>query len=333
MPACADISKSRNHWCRVSPFKSKFRKGAVPSRPATSTTEDAVSGEQDAPSGEKLQKVLARAGVGSRREMERWIAEGRITIDGKPAKLGDRVSSNQVLRIDGRVLPKPTFTPKPRVLIYHKPEGEMTTRSDPEGRATVFDNLPTLKHGRWIAIGRLDLNSSGLLLFTTDGELAHRLMHPSAEIEREYAVRVLGGVTPEMIARLKEGVELEDGPARFDSIIDAGGTGANHWYHVVLREGRNREVRRMWEAVGAKVSRLIRVRYGSATLPRLVRPGRFEDLEGEPLAELYQLAGLRPPITEKEKRPRPGVRTARSPRGDRSKSSGGRSRIRRPRPN
>jgi len=261
------------------------------------------------PEGEKLQKVLARAGVGSRREMERWISEGRVTIDGRAAKLGDRVGAGQRLSIDGRALPIPTLTPKPRVLLYHKPEGEVTTRSDPEGRATVFESLPSIRHGRWIAIGRLDVNSSGLLLFTTDGELAHRLMHPSAEIEREYAVRVLGEVSDESLKRLTDGVPLEDGPARFDSVVDAGGTGANHWYHVVLREGRNREVRRMWEAVGAKVSRLIRVRYGPVALPRLLRTGRSAELDAEKMSELYQSVGLTPPQPKRparEKARRPG---------------------------
>ena len=246
--------------------------------------------------GEKLQKVLARAGIGSRRGMERWIAEGRITVDGKPAKLGDRVSPDQVIRVDGRALPRHGLTPKPRVILYHKPEGEVCTRSDPEGRPTVFENLPTLRNGRWIAIGRLDINSSGLLLFTTDGELANRLMHPSSEIEREYAVRVLGEVTPDMLERLRQGVPLEDGDAKFERIDDAGGSGANHWYHVVLREGRNREVRRMWEAVGAKVSRLIRVRYGPVVLPRLLRPERTEDLERDPMYALYHAVGLKPPV-------------------------------------
>lgn len=250
-----------------------------------------------AAAGEKLQKVLARAGVGSRREMERWIDEGRVTIDGQAAKRGDRVSPQQQIRVDGRALPRATLTPKARVLLYHKPEGEVTSRADPEGRPTVFDKLPTLRHGRWVAIGRLDLNASGLLLFTTDGELANRLMHPSGEVEREYAVRVLGQVTPEMIERLKRGVALEDGEARFDAVVDAGGTGVNHWYHVVLKEGRNREVRRLWEAVGATVSRLMRVRYGPVTLPRLLSVGRFGDLEREGLDALYRCVDLVPPAT------------------------------------
>lgn len=264
-----------------------------------------------APAGEKLQKVLARAGAGSRREMERWIEQGRVTIDGQPAKLGDRVSPGQRLCVDGRNIDEALLSPKARVLIYHKPEGEITTRNDPEGRKTVFDNLPVIKQGRWIAIGRLDINSSGLLLFTTDGELAHRLMHPSAEIEREYAVRILGEVTRDSIARLTAGVELEDGPARFESVIDAGGTGANHWYHVVIKEGRNREVRRMWEVVGATVSRLIRVRYGPVSLPRMLRPGRTEYLEREELETLYAAAGLPPPSTERKPR---AVRRTASPR-------------------
>lgn len=267
------------------------------------------------PAGEKLQKVLARAGVGSRREMERWIDEGRITVDGRAAKRGDRVSPQQRIRIDGRALPPATLAPKARVILYHKPEGEVTTRSDPEGRATVFDRLPTLRHGRWIAIGRLDLNASGLLLFTTDGELANRLMHPSRQIEREYAVRVLGEVTPSMIERLKQGVTLEDGNARFDDVVDAGGTGANHWYHVVLREGRNREVRRMWEAVGATVSRLIRVRYGPVALPRLLPMGRCRDLEGEGMDELYRCVDLASPPVRRERGARgPSASRARRPK-------------------
>lgn len=253
--------------------------------------------------GEKVQKVLARAGAGSRREMERWIEQGRVTVDGRPVRLGDRVRPGQRLRIDGRLVPAAALSPKPRVLLYHKPEGEVTTRRDPEARPTVFDNLPAIRNGRWIAIGRLDLNSSGLLLFTTDGELAYRLMHPSAEVEREYAVRILGAVSDEALQRLTQGVALEDGTARFERVEDAGGSGANHWYHVVIREGRNREVRRMWEAVGAKVSRLIRVRYGPVTLPRLLRPGRTQDLQGEALEELYRSAGLSPPAARPRSRP------------------------------
>lgn len=250
---------------------------------------------------EKLQKVLARAGIGSRRQIERWIEEGRVAVDGRAATIGERVESGVSISLDGRVVPLTGLTPKPRVLLYHKPEGEVCTRADPQGRKTIFESLPKLRHGRWISIGRLDYNTAGLLLLTTDGELAHRLMHPSHEIEREYAVRILGEVSEEMFVRLKEGVMLEDGPARFDSVLDAGGTGANHWYHVVLKEGRHREVRRVWEAVGAKVSRLIRVRFGTVSLPRLLRPGKSEYMEPEPMAELYRSVGLTPPEVSTKK--------------------------------
>jgi len=266
--------------------------------------------------GEKLQKVLARAGVGSRRQIEGWIEQGRITVNGEPATIGARIESHAIIAIDGRVVPLTDLAPKPRVLVYHKPEGEVCTRSDPQGRATVFDKLPKLRHGRWILIGRLDYNTSGLILLTTDGELAHRLMHPSHEIEREYAVRVLGKVSEEMFTQLKTGVTLEDGPARFDEIKDAGGTGANHWYHVILREGRNREVRRLWEAVGAKVSRLIRVRFGGITLPRLLRPGRCEELEADAAAPLYESVGLSLPAPEQRKTLRLRAPAARAPRGE-----------------
>lgn len=244
---------------------------------------------------EKLQKVLARAGLGSRRQIERWIEEGRVTIDGQPAMLGARVTPHQALRVDGRMVPAHAIEPKPRILIYHKPEGEVCTRSDPQGRPTVFEKLPKLRGARWINIGRLDYNTSGLLLFTTDGELANRLMHPSREIEREYAVRVLGKVSDEMLARLKEGVMLEDGPAHFVSITDAGGAGANHWYHVVLKEGRNREVRRLWEAVGIKVSRLMRIRFGPVQLPAHFHTGRTVELDDNAAAALYEHVGLKPP--------------------------------------
>jgi 23S rRNA pseudouridine2605 synthase len=263
---------------------------------------------------EKLQKVLARAGLGSRRQIEGWIEEGRVTVDGVVATLGARVEPAARIAIDGRVVPLTEFTPKPRVLLYHKPIGEVCSRADPQGRETIFEKLPKLRHGRWISIGRLDYNTSGLLLLTTDGELAHRLMHPSHEIEREYAVRVLGNVSEEMLARLKTGVMLDDGPGQFDAIRDAGGTGANHWYHVILREGRNREVRRLWEAVGANVSRLIRVRYGDIVLPRMLRPGRSEELEAEAAAPLYESVGLTPPVQEQRKTLRLRAPSARAPR-------------------
>jgi 23S rRNA pseudouridine2605 synthase len=246
---------------------------------------------------EKLQKVLARAGFGSRREIEGWISEGRISVNGKVSQLGDRVTEEDVIRLDGHVVSKTRLahSHKCRVLLYHKPVGEVTSRSDQEDRPTVFDNLPNLRNGRWIAVGRLDINTSGLLLFTNDGELANRLMHPSYHIDREYAVRVLGEVSDESLEQLKTGVKLEDGIGRFTSIEDRGGEGANHWYHVILEEGRNREVRRLWESQGVTVSRLTRVRYGPISLPRWLRPGRWEELAEKPLALLRQSVALEKP--------------------------------------
>lgn len=227
---------------------------------------------------EKLQKVLARSGVGSRREMEVWISSGRVTIDGKVATLGDRVLPTQAVRVDGHPVKLAAATDQIcRVIAYHKPEGEICSRTDPEGRPTVFDRLPTLRGSRWIAIGRLDINTSGLLLFTTDGELANRLMHPKFEVEREYAVRVFGEVTDAMIQKLRTGVELEDGKAAFKKIKASGGEGMNKWFNVTLTEGRNREVRRMWESQGAVVNRLIRVRYGDLMLPKHLPAGGYTE--------------------------------------------------------
>jgi 23S rRNA pseudouridine2605 synthase len=265
---------------------------------------------------ERLQKLLARMGLGSRREIERWIEEGLVTVNGRVATLGDQADPDDKVAIRGRLVSLKAAA-RPRVIAYHKPDGELTTRKDPEGRPTVFDHLPRLRNGRWIAVGRLDYNTSGLLLFTTDGELAARLMHPSKGVEREYAVRILGEVSPDVLKQLLTGVELEDGPARFETLREAGGSGANRWYHVTLREGRNREVRRLWEAVGLKVSRLTRVRYGPVGLDRALRAGRWRDLEPGEMAALYQTAGLswQPPKLRREARrpPRP-PRTARRPK-------------------
>ena len=242
---------------------------------------------------ERLQKWLARAGMGSRRGVEEWIRAGRVTVNDAPAQLGTSVAEGDVVCVDGRIIaaPPPVEEARPRVLMYHKPAGEICSQSDPEGRATVFDRLPRVG-GRWIAVGRLDLNTLGLLLFTNDGELANRLMHPSSEIEREYAVRVLGEVEDAILKRLRKGVELDDGPAHFDALVDAGGEGANHWYHVVLREGRNREVRRMWESQGVTVSRLMRVRFGPIGLPRMLRPGHYRELETDEINLLRRAVGL-----------------------------------------
>lgn len=242
---------------------------------------------------EKLQKVLARVGLGSRRELEQRISEGRVSVNGKVATLGDRVGPGDVVRVDGHVIGQAAMQgPERRVLVYHKPLGEVCTRSDPEKRPTIYEKMPPVRNGRWVAVGRLDVNTTGVILLTTDGELANRLMHPSNTVEREYAVRVFGEVSPEVIQKLRDGVMLEDGPAHFDNLYDAGGDGANHWYHVTLHEGRNREVRRLWESQGVTVSRLIRVRYGPVQLGRRLRPGRYEELEGETLQELLRLVGL-----------------------------------------
>lgn len=243
---------------------------------------------------ERLQKVLAAAGLGSRREIETWISEGRITINGRTAKLGDRIRGVDRISVDGRpvkALARGTET-RHRVILYHKPEGELTTRKDTEGRPTVFEALPPLRGSRWVSVGRLDTNTSGLLIFTNDGGLANKLMHPSSQIEREYAVRVLGKVTDEQLTMLKKGVRLEDGMGKFDEITEAGGEGANHWYHVILREGRNREVRRLWEAVGLTVSRLIRVRFGTLALPRNLPRGAWRDATEEEISGLSSAAGM-----------------------------------------
>ena len=241
---------------------------------------------------EKIQKVLARVGLGSRRAMEELILEGRVSVNGHVAKLGDRIEAQDQLRVDGRPVKfEAAEEARRRVILYYKPEGEVCTRTDPEGRPTVFDRLPKLKNERWVAVGRLDINSQGLILFTTDGDFANCLMHPSTEMEREYAVRVHGQVTDEMVANLLSGVQLLDGPAKFDEIVDAGGEGSNHWYHVILREGRKREVRRMWETQGLQVSRLIRVRYGSVHLPRNLKVGRWIELEKEAIDDLANAAG------------------------------------------
>lgn len=259
-----------------------------------------------ADSGERLHKRLAQAGLGSRRAIEEWIRAGRITVNGQLAKVGASIVDGDIVCIDGKeVVWEYAAAPLPRVLIYNKPSGEVCTRSDPEGRATVFDRLPRVA-GRWVVVGRLDFTTLGLLLFTNNGELANRLMHPSTGMEREYAVRVLGEVDNVMLQRLRNGVTLEDGPARFDSIVDAGGQGSNHWYHVIVHEGRNREVRRLWESQGITVSRLIRVRYGPVTLPRDLPPGRYREMAEPEINSLFATAGL--PVPERESKPKPQSR-------------------------
>ncbi|SDL97771.1 ribosomal large subunit pseudouridine synthase B [Franzmannia pantelleriensis] len=278
---------------------------------------------------EKLQKVLARAGLGSRREMETAISAGRVKVNGKLATLGDRIEMRDKVTFDDRpvTLRGADETPR-RVIMYNKPEGELCTRKDPEGRRTVFERLPRLKGERWIAIGRLDINTSGLLLFTTDGELANKLMHPSTEVEREYAVRVMGEVRREQVVAMVEGVMLDDGPARFSDVQEFGGEGINTWFHVVILEGRNREVRRLWESQGLTVSRLKRVRYGNIFLDKRARAGEWTELTQDEVDDLASLAGLAsrkvPELTpdeknrwSRDKNKRRPVQAMRKPKGTR----------------
>jgi 23S rRNA pseudouridine2605 synthase len=240
----------------------------------------------DAP---RLQKALADSGHGSRREIDAWIAAGRVNVNGEVAQPGQRVGPGDRVRLNGKLVQLKFSSRLPRVLMYHKPEGEIVSRDDPDGRPSVFGKLPRLRGGRWIAVGRLDFNSCGLLLFTNDGALANRLMHPRYEIEREYAVRVLGVATQEMLDQLQQGIELEDGPAHFTRFLESGGEGANHWYRVAIAEGRNREVRRMFEAVGLTVSRLMRVRYGPVDLPPRLKRGQCADLTPEQVTSLIRM--------------------------------------------
>jgi len=272
-------------------MRPKPPKGPRPPAGAKAVPEGDGPEEKRPTAGEKLQKVLARTGVGSRREMESWIEAGRVTVNGKVARLGDRVDDRARLAVDGKPLERSPAS-ETRCILYHKPVGEVCTRDDPQGRRTVFQRLPRLKSGRWISIGRLDYNTSGLLLFTTDGELANALMHPSANIEREYMVRVMGEVDEAILQRLIDGVMLDDGMARFTDIQDGGGDGINHWYYVVLMEGRNREVRRLWESQGLTVSRLKRVRYGEVFIPSRVKQGQWVELDPKEIKSLYRMAEL-----------------------------------------
>lgn len=265
---------------------------------------------------ERLHKVLAAAGLGSRREMEDWIRAGRVVVNGEVATVGQTVGPRDRVIVNGKPVRLNLEVQRlPRVLLYNKPEGEIVSYSDPQGRPTVFANLPKMRTAKWLAIGRLDLNSGGLLLFTTSGELANRLMHPRYEVEREYAVRVMGLLTPEQARQLRHGVEIDGTLAKFEDIVDQGGEGANHWYHVVIKEGRNREVRRMFDAVGLMVSRLTRVRYGSLRLPPRLKRGNFLELEREAVAALLKQVGM--DAGEPERRSARQARSARS-----SKSTG-----------
>ena len=241
---------------------------------------------------ERLQKLMAAAGLGSRRALEKQIDDGKVEVNGQTATLGLSVKQGDSISFDGKTWRVDSKPMRHRTLIYNKPEGEVTTRSDPQGRKTVFDRLPRVRGGRWVAIGRLDINTTGLLLLTTDGELAHAMMHPSSNVDREYACRIRGIASEETLKKLKEGVELDDGPASFSDIQPAGGTGENHWYHVTIMEGRNREVRRLWESQGLMVSRLKRVRYGAAFLPKRLRVGQWSEIDPADHQVLREDVGL-----------------------------------------
>ena len=292
-------------------FKLEWPGGVVPewARPQQKPNRQRRGGKGGGPGGqhergprgaqgkrERLQKVMAQSGYGSRRNIEILIAQGHITVNGQVAKLGDSVGPGDKVKLDGNLIQLRFGEQLPRVLIYNKPDNEIVTRDDPEKRATVFDRLPKVQGGRWVSVGRLDLNTSGLLMFTTSGELANRLTHPRFEVEREYAVRLMGELTEEQIEKLtKTGIDVDGEIAKFDSLEDRGGEGSNHWYHVVLREGKNREVRRMMEAAGMMVSRLIRVRFGNVTLPGHIKRGMFRDMEEEQVQELLAFAGMNEP--------------------------------------
>lgn len=286
---------------------------------AAEPTKRVLAPQFDAP---KLHKVLAQAGLGSRLDMERLILEGRISVNGEPAHVGQRIQFGDVIKVNGKPVRVRMTPPPPRVLAYHKPVGEVVTHDDPQNRPTVFRRLPRLQHGKWQSVGRLDLNTEGLLLFTSSGELANRLMHPRFGLQREYAVRVLGALTNEEKQRLMDGVVLDDGLAQFITIEDGGGEGANCWYRVTIAEGRNREVRRLFESIGHAVSRLIRIRYGAVVLPRGLRRGTWVELDAKDIERLAQAAGLPRTGPEAEGR-QPGGRHP-AQRGRKSPGSGGR---------
>jgi 23S rRNA pseudouridine2605 synthase len=265
-------------------------------RGRTQQAKRVLSPDDDAP---KLHKVLADAGMGSRRDMEELIIAGRVSVNGEPAHIGQRILPTDQVRINGKPIKRKLQNKPPRVLLYHKPTGEIVSHADPEGRPSVFDRLPPMKTAKWLAVGRLDFNTEGLLMLTTSGDLANRFMHPRYSVEREYAVRVVGELTEGNRQKLLKGIELEDGPANFLRIRDGGGEGTNHWYHVALAEGRNREVRRMFEAVGLMVSRLIRTRHGPIALPKGLKRGRWEELEDNQVRSLMAAVGLKAPTEEK----------------------------------
>ncbi len=274
------------------PFKKQADQKTIEQKPSAEGETTAARGD-----AQRLHKMLALAGVGSRREMEKLIESGRVTVNGQVAVLGAAVLQQDVVRVDSKPVHLSFQAEMPQVLIYHKPEGEIVSAADPEGRASVFDKLPRIKGAKWISVGRLDINTSGLLIFTTSGDLANYFMHPRYEVEREYAVRIFGELTEGQMLQLTQGIELEDGPAAFDMIAPNGGEGANHWYQVVLKEGRNREVRRLFEAFQMPVSRLMRVRFGPINLPSRVKRGQMLKFEDKEVLGLLEWAGLEKPQT------------------------------------
>ncbi|WP_306396137.1 23S rRNA pseudouridine(2605) synthase RluB [Telluria beijingensis] len=286
--------------------------GARGNAPAKQVRRD-LTADDDAP---KLHKVLAEAGLGSRRDMEDLIVAGRVSVNGEPAHIGQRILPTDAVRINGKLIQRRVSSKPPRVLVYHKPAGEIVSHDDPEGRPSVFDRLPTMKAGKWLAVGRLDFNTEGLLLFTTSGDLANRLMHPRYNIDREYAVRTLGELEEGMRQKLLSGVELDDGKAAFSKIQNGGGEGINRWYRVVIGEGRNREVRRMFEAVGLTVSRLIRTRYGAMTLPSGLKRGRWEEFEENDVRALLTAFGVEKKGGAPEKQGKGGAKHGKGPRPD-----------------
>jgi 23S rRNA pseudouridine2605 synthase len=278
------------------------------SAPAAQQVNHAQSEAADSPHGpQKIHKVLAAAGLGSRREMEEQIRAGKVKVNGELAQLGMRVQAGDVIRVGRRQVTVRDSSGQVRIIAYHKPEGEIVSHDDPQGRPSVFAKLPPMRRGKWLAVGRLDYNTSGLLIFTTSGELCNRLMHPRYEVEREYAVRIIGKLSEEQLKQLKKGVRLEDGMARFEQLEERGGRGLNHWYRVVLREGRNRIVRRMFDAVGFRVSRLMRVRFGIVSLPFGLRRGAWRELDEKQTAAILQWSttlvtpGAPPPGARKQR--------------------------------
>ncbi|MEX0958487.1 MAG: pseudouridine synthase [Burkholderiales bacterium] len=290
MPSTGDSAKRRGRAPKSTPKAARTVRRplrSAPKRAAESTESQAPA----APRSQKLQKVLAQAGLGSRRAMEELIKSGKVKVNGEPAALGQRVTTIDEIVVGRRNIKFKVTTRLPRVILYHKPEGEIVSRDDPQRRTSVFEKLPVIRSAKWLAVGRLDFNTCGLLIFTTSGELANRLMHPRFEVEREYAVRIFGALSDEQLRQLKQGVRLSDGDARFEIIEPQGGEGRNHWYRIVVREGRNRIVRRMFEALGLRVSRLMRVRFGIVALPPNLKRATWNEMKEGEIRKLLDWAG------------------------------------------